>query len=118
MAPVSRRPAFTLMELLVVTAIISVLIGLLLPAVQKAREAASPHKCQNNLKQTGLALHNYENVPRAFPPAYLTTNTRQDGTAFGISFGDEHRNGPPGWAWGTFLLPHLEMDNLYRQIDL
>src|SRR4051812_34621469 len=112
------RKAFTLIELLVVIAIIATLIGLLLPAVQKVRAAAARLKCANNLKQIGLALHNYENVNRAFPSAYVTANTRQDGSAYGISYGDEYRNGPPGWAWGVFLLPYLEQDNLYRQFDL
>lgn len=112
---IRAKRGFTLIELLVVIAIISILMGLLLPAVQKVRESASRLKCQNNLKQIGLALHNYEGINKVFPPAYITDNTRQDGSAFGISYGDEYRNGPPGWAWGTFLLPHLEQDNLYRQ---
>src|SRR3954452_22397005 len=112
------RGAFTLIELLVVIAIIAVLIGLLLPAVQKVRAAAARLRCANNLKQIGLALHNYEGVNRVFPPAYVTANTRQDGSAYGVSYGDEYRNGPPGWAWGVFLLPYLEQDNLYRQLDL
>jgi prepilin-type processing-associated H-X9-DG protein len=74
--------------------------------------------CANNLKQIGLALHNYEGAYKVFPPAYITTNTSQDGSAFGISYGDEYRNGPPGWAWGVFLLPYIEQENLLRQFDL
>jgi prepilin-type N-terminal cleavage/methylation domain-containing protein/prepilin-type processing-associated H-X9-DG protein len=118
MRPVPHRRAFTLIELLVVIAIISVLVGLLLPAVQKVREAASRVKCQNNLKQIGLALHNYEGVHGRFPPAYVTQNTRADGSANGISYGDDNRNGPTGFAWGVMLLPYLEQDNLYRQFNL
>jgi prepilin-type N-terminal cleavage/methylation domain-containing protein/prepilin-type processing-associated H-X9-DG protein len=109
---------FTLIELLVVIAIIAVLMGLLLPAVQKVREAASRLKCQNNLKQIGLALHNYENATGLFPPAYITSDTSLDGTAFGISYGDQYRNGPSGWGWGVFLLPYIEQDNLYRSFNL
>src|SRR5438270_2080669 len=113
-----RRRAFTLIELLVVIAIIGVLIGLLLPAVQKVREAANRMKCTNNLKQLGIALHNYESVYQFFPPAYVTANPAVNGSAYGIAYGDDNRNGPPGWAWGTFLLPFLEQENLYRQFRL
>ena len=101
------RRAFTLIELLVVIAVIAVLIGLLLPAVQKVRESASRLKCANNLKQLGLACHNYHDSQKSFPPGYLATSSYSDGAT----------DTAPGWGWAAFLLPYLEQDNLYRQIN-
>ncbi len=102
------RRGFTLIELLVVIAIIGVLIGLLLPAVQKVRESANRVKCKNNLKQIGLALHNYHDRSASFPPGYIS--------AVGPGGFDDDLG--PGWGWATFLLPDIEQDNVFRQIDL
>src|SRR5687767_12219962 len=96
-----RRVGFTLIELLVVIAIIAILIGLLLPAVQKVREAAARMKCQNNLHQIGVALHNYEGVYGKFPPA--TTRVEID----------TWMHGP---TWWVYILPYVEQDAAYNKI--
>jgi prepilin-type N-terminal cleavage/methylation domain-containing protein len=103
--PVPRRPraaAFTLIELLVVIAIIAVLIGLLLPAVQKVREAAARIKCQNNLKQMCIGLHNHASALGYLPPAYKSPTPSYQ----------------PGWGWGTFVLPFVEQEPLYKEMGL
>jgi prepilin-type N-terminal cleavage/methylation domain-containing protein/prepilin-type processing-associated H-X9-DG protein len=103
----NHRRAFTLIELLVVIGIIAVLIGLLVPAVQKAREAAARIKCANNLKQLGLALHNYEGVNRKWPPLY--PGTAPGSTAFNYKY---------TWSVLAQLNPYLEQTNIYKSMDL
>lgn len=95
---------FTLIELLVVIAIIAILVALLLPAVQQAREAARRTQCKNNLKQIGLALHNYQDVHKVFPGSFVRRGYSSS------TFGG------PGWGWGTMLLPFMDQAPLFQQL--
>ena len=101
------RRGFTLIELLVVIAIIAVLIALLLPAVQAAREAARRSQCINNLKQMGLALHNYHDAMLVFPPGYIAASPYIDGET----------DVSPGWSWASMILPQLDQSPLYSSIN-
>src|SRR5438445_11263802 len=103
--PSSSRAAFTLIDLLLVIAIFAVLVGLLLPAVQKVREAANRTSCLNNLKQIGLALHHYHDAQASFPAGYQC-QPRPDPLFTA-----------PGWGWAAQLLCFLEQDNLGGQIN-
>src|SRR5579859_1721320 len=97
---VHRSSGFTLIELLVVIAIIGILVALLLPAVQKVREAANRLKCANNLKQIGIALHHYHDANNSFPPGYISLNPLSDRA-----------------NWIILMLPYVEQDNVYKLYD-
>lgn len=103
----NKRKGFTLIELLVVIAIIAVLIALLVPAVQKVREAASRTQCINNLKQIGVAVHNYHDVRKMLPPA------GRDGPSVTCCKGDTRKE----WSWRFQILPYLEQDALFQTSD-
>src|SRR5262245_24967297 len=105
------RNGFTLIELLVVIAIIAVLIGLLIPAVQKVREAASRITCANNLKQLGLACHNYDSAHGRLPPGYL-------GPIPNERYLDPNSDRIQNVGLLVYLLPYVEQDTLYRQLQI
>jgi len=100
----------------VVIAIIAVLISLLLPAVQSAREGARRAQCKNNLHQIGLAIASYEETHRILPPAYIAHPTLA-GTVAGVTFPDDNGNGASGFAWGALLLPALDQLPLYDSFN-
>lgn len=102
-----RRTGFTLIELLVVIAIIAVLIALLLPAVQQAREAARRAQCRNQLKQIGLALHNYHDTVLSLPPGWIGVNAS----------GQAEVDGNNGWGWASKILPQIDQAPLYQSLN-
>ena len=100
-----RRRGFTLVELLVVIAIIGILVALLLPAVQSAREAARRAQCSNNLKQMGLAMHNHHDTYKELPGAFW-----YKGADVGWSW-------KSAWSWNAQIMPFMEQSALYDQLD-
>lgn len=106
----TKRQGFTLIELLVVIAIIAILIALLLPAVQQAREAARKSTCKNNLKQMGLAMHNFHDVHKYFPPAVGWVQAS-------ATAGNGSSNGEVGCSWMTYLLPYMDLPSLAEDLE-
>ena len=102
-----RKSGFTIVELLVVIAIIGVLVAMVLPAVQAARESARRSQCMNNLKQMGLACQNYNDAFRVFPAGYLAT----------VPYNNAVNDTTPGWGWGALILPQLEQSTLAASIN-
>ena len=102
--PARSRKGFTLIELLVVIAIIAILVALLLPAVQQAREAARRSQCQSNLKQIGIAMHNYHDVHSTLPPGYVH------------QLNNSVHNRAPNWSWGAYIMPYLDQATSYQEL--
>jgi len=112
--PESRSRGFTLIELLVVIAIIAILIALLLPAVQQAREAARRTQCKNNLKQIGLAMHNYHDVFNCFPPGYISRTPCTSAAVWSAcNVGEEGL-----YSWGAFILPYIDQAPLFNTLNV
>jgi len=104
---VHARHGFSLIELLIVIALLAVVVGLLVPAVQKAREVANGNACQNNLRQIGLAMHHYQDGQGCLPAGYVASLPYVDGAS----------DTSPGWAWPALILPYMEQGNLADSID-
>jgi prepilin-type N-terminal cleavage/methylation domain-containing protein len=102
----TRCRGFTLVELMVVVAIVAALLAIMLPAIQHARESARKTQCANNLKQIGLAMHAYMISHLALPPGYVSAVL------------PDHDDGGPGWAWGAMILPFIEEQPLHDQITM
>ena len=107
----TKQHGFTLIELLVVIAIIAILIALLLPAVQQAREAARRSSCKNNLKQIGLALHNYHDTHKTFPPGWVAWLDCPS------PINDSYRTGGDQYAWSMLILPYMDEAAIYNLQD-
>jgi len=107
-----KRVGFTLVELLVVITIIGILIALLLPAVQAAREAARRMQCTNQVKQLGLAVHNYAQANRVFPPAIIVGGPNETHSSYWLS--QASTDGSHGTSWMLRILPYMEMDNVFK----
>ena len=120
-----KRHGFTLVELLVVIAIIGILVALLLPAIQAAREAARRTQCNNNLKQLGVAMHNYSDSHRSLPPGFINDYGRAI-NEYGVLYA--HKMSPPPnadgggspprqyaqWAWSAFIAPYMELSSQFE----
>jgi prepilin-type N-terminal cleavage/methylation domain-containing protein len=102
-----HRRGFTLVELLVVIAIIGILLALMLPAIQSARESSRRTHCSNNLKQMGIALHHYHDALGSFPPGYLAA----------VPYNNADHDTSPGWGWSSLMLPYAEQLSLANKLD-